>query len=199
MIFLLQALPFFVIIYIVARMRLRAHAKHKEKNAMSEKWSVEQLFFDENAGNPFQRGAEEMRLWECVDGKEAYMVWRGYDPKILQDVIKTLQRVPSTRFTYCVEFPSRKGERDSVKQERRDKVTGAKCLPNARQRLLLTAVENRWGAALNEEEFMRSRGRTLAFYMRSDKSKETVFTLDTWDEVQQMAYAKRMRSAKTGF
>ena len=159
---------------------------------MSEKWSVEQLFFDENAGNPFQRGPEEKWLWECDNSTgEATLIWRGYDDNELKRVAASLQSRASQSITYCVEFPGRKGERDSVKQERREKVTGAKCLPNARQRLLLTAIENRWGAALNEEEFMRSRGRTLAFYMRSDKSRETVFALDTWDEVQQMAYAKR--------
>lgn len=175
----------------MSRAHVCARTRNTRRKNVSEKWSVEQLFFDENAGNPFQRGPEEMRLWECVDGKEAYMVWRGYDPKILQDVVKKLRCRQAPNVTYCVEFPSRKGERDSVKQERRDKVTGAKCLPNARQRLLLTAIENRWGAALNEEEFMRSRGRTLAFFMKSDKSKETVFALDSWEQVQQMAYAKR--------
>lgn len=156
---------------------------------MSEKWTIEKLFVDENSGNPFSRGPEEMRLWECYGNEEAHIVWRGYDKNMLQQIVRGLKARSTPNVHYCVEFPNRRGERDSVRIEKRKFDGGAKCLPNPKQRMLITLIENRWGATLNEKRYMETRGRAKEFYMRSDKTMETVFAFDTWDEVQQMAYA----------
>ena len=157
---------------------------------MSEKWTIEQLFWDDNKGNPFKREPELMYLWECRDGKEAVRVWKGYSTDMLEEVARTFKRNAAPGVTYCVEFPSRKGKRDGEFTPARKFDGGAKCLPNQAQRMLITMIEGRWGATLNEHIYMQSHGRTLAFYMKSDAKKETVFSFETWDEVRQMAYTR---------
>ena len=153
--------------------------------------TVDKLFESENNGNPFQRESEEMLLWEYdPEEDEAHTVFRARDKRLFQDVMLRLQ-TQNPGLTYHVEFPNRKGERDGVKMEKRKKPEGAKCLPNARQQTLLTAIENRWGAALDESAYMESRGKRLAFFMRTDATRETVFEFDNWNDVAAMAYAPR--------
>ena len=156
---------------------------------MSEKWTIEQLFQDEHSPNFFQRGPELMLLWECHDGKEAFLVWRGYDPYMLQEKINIAQSRPNPGVTYCVEFPSRQGPRSEKPMEKRKFDGGAKCLPSKENKLLITMIENKWGATLDEKEYMRTNGSSKTFYMKSDKTKQPVFTFSTWDEVKQMAFA----------
>lgn len=157
---------------------------------MLKKWTIEQLFWDENDGNPFKREPELMYLWECHDGVEAVRVWKGYSKEMLEETVQSLREAAAPGVTYCVEFPSRKGQRDGAPLEKRKFDGGAKCLPNQAQRTLITMVEGRWGATLNERIYMQSHGRTLAFYMKSDATKETVFSFENWDEVRQMAYSR---------
>ena len=158
---------------------------------MSEKWTIEQLFQSENGGNPFYRGPEEMYLWECYGDEEAHIVWRGYDLALLQQTANHLKRLASPDVHYCVEFPNRKGERDTKPMEKRKFDGGAKCLPNPQQRLLISMIERRWGATLDETVYMKTKGRVKQFYMRSDRTKAAVFSFETWGEVQQMAFTKR--------
>lgn len=157
---------------------------------MSEKWSIEQLFEDENGGNPFSRGPEEMLLWECHGNDSAFVIWRGYDPHLLQDVInrQLALHTSTSNVTYCVEFPSRKGHRDRTFVEKRKFTGGAKCLPDSSQRFLITLIENKWGATLNDQTYMATKGKRMDFYMRTDTTKETVFSFDNWDDVKKMAY-----------
>ena len=156
-----------------------------------EKWTIDSLFCDENNGNPFRREPEEMLLWEYDPVEdEAHTVWKGRDANVLQNMVLKLQ-AQNPGLTYHVEFPNRKGARDGVKIEKRKKPEGAKCLPDARQRTLLTAIENRWGASLDESAYMKSRGKRLAFFMRTDEKKEIVFEFDNWNDVTAMAYARR--------
>ena len=164
---------------------------NEEENTMNEKWTLDQLFYAENEGNPFQRGPEEMLLWECRGEEEAVIVWRGYDMDILRNVAEDLEKKAGEGIRYCVEFPGRKGPRDGKPMEKRKFEGGAKCLPKPKNQFLITLVENKWGATLNEAEYMRSRGRVLEFYMRTDKEKKPVFTFGTWEEVQKMAFTKR--------
>lgn len=158
---------------------------------MSEKWSIEQVFQSEKSANPFKRDPELMLLWECRDGKEAFLVWRGYDYNILKEVVRKLKATSGASVSYCVEFPSRKGHRDAVPSARRKFDGGAKCLPNQKQRMLITTIEGRWGATLDEKRYMETNGRVKAFFMRSDKTRAIVFEFDTWEEVQKMAYVPR--------
>lgn len=158
---------------------------------MSEKWSIEQLFEAEHGKNFFQRGPELMLLWECHDGKEAFPVWKGYDPATLQEKILAAQALAGPGVTYCVELPSRKGPRGESPTEKRKFDGGAKCLPSKEHKLLITMIENKWGATLDEKEYMRTNGTNKTFYMKYDKTKTPVFTFYTWDEVKQMAFAKR--------
>jgi len=172
----------FVIIYFVA---------NPQQRKIMETRTVDKLFESENNGNPFQRESEEMLLWEYdPEEDEAHTVFRARDKRLFQDVMLRLQ-TQNPGLTYHVEFPNRKGERDGVKMEKRKKPEGAKCLPNARQQTLLTAIENRWGAALDESAYMESRGKRLAFFMRTDATRETVFEFDNWNDVAAMAYAPR--------
>ena len=94
----------------------------------------------------------------------------------------------TSNVTYCVEFPSRKGHRDRTFVEKRKFTGGAKCLPDSSQRFLITLIENKWGATLNDQTYMATKGKRMDFYMRSDKTKETVFSFDNWDDVKKMAY-----------
>jgi len=157
---------------------------------MSETWSVEKLFEDERGRNPFSRDPEEMLLWEC-NGDEAVCVYRGYEPERLQFTMLQLQKSADPGTTFCVEFPGRKGEAGSRFVAKRAPVTGAKCLPNPEQKMLVSMIERRWGATLNERDYMASRGKTMNFYMRSDAKRETVFSFNSWDEVRTMAYTRR--------
>ena len=159
-----------------------------------EKWTLEKLFDSENGGNPFSRGPEEMLLWECHGNEEAFIVWRGYDPAVLRSVAINFKNRAVEGTYYCVEFPGRKGEkRDGKPMEKKKRKFegGAKCLPKPKNQFLIALVENKWGATLNETVYMATRGRTLEFYMRSDKEKKPVFSFETWEEVQKMAFAKR--------
>jgi len=158
---------------------------------MSEKWTIEQLFQPENGGNPFYRGPEEMYLWECHGDEEAHIVWRGYDLALLQQTANHLKHLASPGVHYCVEFPNRKGERDGKPMEKRKFEGGAKCLPKPKNQFLITLIENKWGATLNEKVYMATKGRVLEFHMRTDKEKKPVFTFDDWDQVKQMAFTKR--------
>lgn len=158
----------------------------------SEKWSVEQLFGDERSRALFQRCPELMLLWECRDGKEATCIWRGYSHEMLQERVRALRATAPANTTYCVEFPSRKGPRDGEWTPPRKFAGGAKCLPTPGQMLLVRAIEQKWGATLDETTYMKTRGRVKQFYMKSDRvKKEPVFAFDTWEEVQAMAFARR--------
>lgn len=156
-----------------------------------ERWTIEQLFYSENEGNPFSRGPEEMLLWECTGNDEAHIVWRGYDMSILQSVATNLKNKAAENVHYCVEFPNRKGERDGKPMEKRKFEGSAKCLPKPKNQFLITLIENKWGATLNEKVYMASKGRTLEFYMRTDKEKKPVFSFNDWEEVKKMAFTKR--------
>lgn len=158
-----------------------------------EKWSIERLFDDERNGNPFSRGPEEMLLWECHGDDSATCVWRGYDEAILRSVVLNFQKNASPNTHYCVEFPNRKGELDSPRVEKRKFEGGAKCLPKPKNQFLVTLIENKWGATLNESVYMATKGRILEFYMRTDKNKTPVFTFTDWEEAKALAFMKRRR------
>lgn len=158
---------------------------------MSEKWTIERLFTDENSGNPFRKEPELMLLWECRAGKEAFLVWRGYDYTNLKETIRRAREQANADTTFCVEFPSRKGHRDSEFKEKRKFDGGAKCLPEEKNKFLVTLIENKWGATLNESVYMATRGRKLEFYMKSDKNKTPAFAFDNWNDVKEMAFLRR--------
>lgn len=157
---------------------------------MNDAWTIDRLFDNEKGRNPFAKGPEEMLLWECHGNDEAVCVYRGYDVARLQYTMTQLQNDADNNTTFCVEFPQRKGEVGKKFVAKRSPVHGAHYLPNSEQKMLLSLIENRWGAALNEQDYMKSRGKIMNFYMRSDNTHETIFSFDNWDDIRTMAYTR---------